>query len=338
MPQSTRRETLSVAVIGGGMAGLTCARTLLAHPEHQFAVQVFDNGREPGGRTATQQRDGYQFDAGAQYFTVHDPRFRRAVDAWRAAGLVAEWNGRLCVLENGIMSASEQKTRYVGVPGMSAVARHLASSCRVLRNTQVTHVHREGEHWRLLADEGTELGCYDVVVVAVPAPQAMAFLGEAPRLATQVAAVKIVGCWAVLLAFAHPLSVPFDGAFVRDSALSWVARNNSKPGRGNAECWVLHGAPEWSEAHIDAAPEGVITWLIDAFRQATTCHIVKPIFAEAYRWRYAVPTTLLQEVCLFDPVLVIGACGDWCAGPRVEGAFVSGLALAEQILAQEGLK
>jgi len=194
MPQSTRRETLSVAVIGGGMAGLTCARTLLAHPEHRFAVQVFDKGREPGGRTATQQRDGYQFDAGAQYFTVHDPRFRRAVDAWRAAGLVAEWNGRLCVLENGTMSASEKKTRYVGVPGMSAVARHLASSCRVLRNTQVTHVHREGEHWRLLADKGTELGCYDVVVVAVPAPQAMAFLGEAPRLATQVAAVKIVGC------------------------------------------------------------------------------------------------------------------------------------------------
>jgi renalase len=144
MPQSTRRETLSVAVIGGGMAGLTCARTLMTHPEHRFAVQVFDNGREPGGRTATQQRGGYQFDAGAQYFTVHDPRFQHAVDAWTAAGLVAEWNGRLCVLENGAISASEKKTRYVGVLGMSAVARHLASSCRVLRKTQVTHIHRKG--------------------------------------------------------------------------------------------------------------------------------------------------------------------------------------------------
>jgi renalase len=37
-------------------------------------------------------------------------------------------------------------------------------------------------------------------------------------------------------------------------------------------------------------------------------------------------------VCLFDPTMNIGACGDWCGGPRVEGALVSGLALAEQIL------
>ena len=148
MPLSTRRETLSVAVIGGGMAGLTCARTLGTHPEHRVAVQVFDTGREPGGRTATQQREGYQFDAGAQYFTVHGPRFRRAVDAWSAAGLVAEWNGRLCVLEHGTMSASEKKTRYVGVPSMSAVARHLgpvpAASCATPTSRTYTEKGRIG--------------------------------------------------------------------------------------------------------------------------------------------------------------------------------------------------
>jgi hypothetical protein len=30
--------------------------------------------------------------------------------------LVAEWTGRVCVLENGTVSAGEQRTRYVGVP------------------------------------------------------------------------------------------------------------------------------------------------------------------------------------------------------------------------------
>jgi hypothetical protein len=333
----THRDTLSVAIIGGGMAGLSCARTLMAHLEPRFAVQVFDSGREPGGRIATQQRQGYQFDTGAQYFTVLDPRFQRAVEAWRADGLLAEWNGRLCVLENGAVSASEKKTRYVGVPAMNAVAQHLASSCRILCETQVTHVHRDGEHWRLIANAGKELGRYDVVALAVPAPQALALLAEAPSLAARVAAVKIAGCWAIVLAFAQPLSIPFDGAFVRGSALSWIARNNSKPGRGDAECWVLHGAPEWSETYSDAPPEQVIAWLIDAFRQATGCHTVKPIFAEAYYWRYALPTTLLAEDCLFDPTLAIGACGDWCAGPRVEGAFLSGLALAERILSSQAV-
>lgn len=135
-----------------------------------------------------------------------------------------------------------------------------------------------------------------------------------------------------MLAFERPLDLPFDGALVQASALSWIARNNSKPGRGAAECWVLHGAPTWSDEHIDAAPEQVIAWLSDAFRRATLSHAVKPIFAAAHHWRYALPTVLLEETCLFDPTLAIGACGDWCAGPRVEGAFLSGVTLADQIL------
>src|SRR4030095_14740211 len=99
---------------------------------------------EPGGRLSTRQVDGYRFDDGAQYFTARDPRFQREVDVWRAQGLAAEWTGRVCVLENGTLSAGEQKARYVGVPEMSAIARHLASPCPVLSETRVVHVHRDG--------------------------------------------------------------------------------------------------------------------------------------------------------------------------------------------------
>jgi predicted NAD/FAD-dependent oxidoreductase len=137
-----------------------------------------------------------------------------------------------------------------------------------------------------------------------------------------------------MLVFAQSLALPLDGASVQASALSWIARNNSKPGRGEAECWVLHGAPAWSDDQIDAAPEQVIAWLSEAFHRATLCPDVKPTFTAAHRWRYALPTVLLEEACLFDATLAIGACGDWCAGPRVEGAFLSGLALADHILSK----
>jgi renalase len=325
----TRHDSLSVAVIGGGIAGLICACTLT---DHRRAVKVFDKGRTPGGRLSTRQLAGYQFDDGAQYFTVRDPRFRREVEAWLAQGLAAEWTGHVCVLENGTVSASEQKPRYVGVPEMSTIARHLARPCHVLSETRVAQVHREGRRWRLLAPAGEDLGAYDVVVVALPAPQALALLAEAPGLAGRAASVKLSGCWAVMLAFGQSLDFPFDGAFVQASALSWIARNTSKPSRGEAECWVLHGAPAWSDAHLDAAPEQVIAWLSDAFRLATLGQDVQPLFAAAHRWRYALPTVVLEEACLFDPTLAMGACGDWCAGPRVEGAFLSGLTLADHIL------
>jgi len=58
-----------------------------------------------------------------------------------------------------------------------------------------------------------------------------------------------------------------------------------------------------------------------------------PSYVVAHRWRYALPTEPLPDRYLFDGDLNIGACGDWCAGPRVEGAFLSGVALAERLLA-----
>merc|ERR1712196_532150 len=36
---------------------------------------------------------------------------------------------------------------------------------------------------------------------------------------------------------------------------------------------------------------------------------------------------------VFDPITRTGACGDWCVSPCVEGAFLSGLQLAEAIAA-----
>jgi predicted NAD/FAD-dependent oxidoreductase len=136
-----------------------------------------------------------------------------------------------------------------------------------------------------------------------------------------------------MLGFSQPLELPFDGAFVHDSALSWVARDSSKPGRHKFDCWVLHGAPGWSEAHGDDDPELVIAQLLDAFHQATAHSAARhPVFALAHRWRYALPALPLPEPCLFDSMLRVGVCGDWCAGPRVEGAWLSGEALAEQIV------
>jgi predicted NAD/FAD-dependent oxidoreductase len=44
---------------------------------------------------------------------------------------------------------------------------------------------------------------------------------------------------------------------------------------------------------------------------------------------------VLDDSCFFDARLAVGACGDWCAGPRLEGAALSGLALADRVLDAE---
>ena len=64
------------AIIGAGMAGIACARTLV---QAGHRVTVFEQADAPGGRTATVNTVFGSFDIGAQYFTVRDPRFARAI-------------------------------------------------------------------------------------------------------------------------------------------------------------------------------------------------------------------------------------------------------------------
>jgi len=69
-----------VAIIGGGLSGLSCATTLIAAG---VDVRVFDKNSFLGGRIGTKslEHDGskFIFDHGAQYFTIRSPEFKELV-------------------------------------------------------------------------------------------------------------------------------------------------------------------------------------------------------------------------------------------------------------------
>ncbi len=324
-------EDRRVAVIGAGISGLVCARGLA---RAGAAVTVFEKSRGVGGRMATRRAtEGLRFDHGAQYFTARDERFAAEVGRWVDAGVAAPWEGRLCTLTSGRVEPKERdKTRYVGVPGMNALCKDLAAGLETRFSTRVGAIKADGSEKRLTSDEGADLGAYDLVVVSTPAPQAADLLGAAPALQEKVRGVPMQGCLAAMLAFDRPLGLEYDGAFVHESGLSWIARNSSKPGRdGDAEAWVVHAGPEWSDKHMELSPEELLPRLTELFWEATGLAPVEPTYATSHRWRYAIPPAPLEDRCLFDAERGIGVCGDWCAGPRVEGAYLSGLALRERV-------
>lgn len=317
-----------VAIIGAGLAGLTLARILV---EMGLSVKLFDKGRTPGGRLSTRRDELGSFDHGAQYFTVRDEGFQRQVDSWREQGIVSEWRGRFGTLGGGSFTLkSEGPVRYVGVPGMSALAQNFASRLDVREGVRVEHVRREAEAWALVSEQGEALGSFHVVVAAVPAPQAVALVAGSPELSARVAGVRMEPCWAVMVSFAAPVPLPVDGAFVHDSPLSWAARDNSKLGRAPGERWVLHASPEFSREHLEESPESVAPLLVDAFLRAAGVE-ARVVKAVAHRWRYATAEPALTEGALFDEKRGLGVCGDWCAGSRVEGAYLSGMALARRV-------
>ncbi len=322
----------SVAIVGGGISGLNAARQLQESGVH---VNVFDRGRGPGGRASTRRIAEHRFDHGAQYFTARDASFRLQVDAWRDEGVVAEWFGRIAVIENRRVTPKESDMRrFVGVPGMSAIAKRLAASVPLRRTTLVDRLDRAGDGWQLHADDGADLGIHDAVVLALAPEQALPFLERSgSTLAELVRPVRSDPCWAVMAVFDGALDVEFDGAFVNSGPLAWIARNSSKPGRPREESWVLHAGPEWSRRHIEERSGAVARGLLKVFFNDTGAAPRAPAVLEAHRWRLSVASNPLSVGALWDDELRLGVCGDWCQRCRIEGAFLSGAAMAGEVLA-----
>ncbi len=323
-----------VAVIGAGISGLITARTL---HDLGFDVTVFEKSRGLGGRTATRRVDpGLSFDHGAQYFTARDPHFLRNVEAWTEQKIVAEWTGRIVTIDGAdVRLKTDQPHRYVGVPGMKAIAHHLGAGLGVRLETRIVRLQRVGKGWQVTDAAGRCNGLFSHVLVSLPAPQAAELLGD-HALAADVRAIPMTPCWAVLAAFDGRVEAAWDGAFVHGSPLVWVARNSSKPGRDcSHDCWVLHASPEWSAAHQDVDRDTVKAKLLSAFTRITAT--LNPIHLDAHRWLFSATPLSVDRLVLYDDETGLVVCGDWLAGGRVEGAFRSGIAAAGCILRQCGI-
>jgi predicted NAD/FAD-dependent oxidoreductase len=325
------RNWATVAVVGAGVSGSMCAHRLA---NKGFDVSVFDKAKGAGGRTATRRTEAYAFDHGAQYFTVEDPQFRGFVDCWLKTGIVAEWSGQLIALRNGVPSSPIAGQRYVGVPGMSSLARDLLSNSTARFGAMVETVRSEAGAWHLALANQSDAGPFDVLVIATPPAQALAMAAGATALAEQARQATMQPCWTEVVALPTHLDVPFDAAFVEGSALSWIARDSCKPGRQAAQdVWVLHASAEWSREHIEHSSDYVSEALFRAFEESLGRSDLQPQHLLTHRWRYAQPVRSQGPRSVYDRSMRIGFCGDWRTEGRVEAAALSGVDLAQRVIA-----
>src|SRR5688500_12168145 len=70
-------DATDVAVIGAGVAGLTCARAL---EESGMSVRLLERSARVGGRVGTDVVDGYRCDRGFQWLNAADSDIRESVD------------------------------------------------------------------------------------------------------------------------------------------------------------------------------------------------------------------------------------------------------------------
>ena len=174
-----------VVIIGAGMSGIACARAL---SDAGLSPLVLDKGRSPGGRMSTRRANGFEFDHGAQFFTARGRAFRTAVDQGLQSESVAIWDA----------PATAGDPRYVGLPGMSGIVKHLAQGLEIRTQVEVSAITKTGSAWRLACTDGSEIPA-DIVVCTAPSPQAQNLIGAAHPFATVLKDVEMAPCWACLL-------------------------------------------------------------------------------------------------------------------------------------------
>lgn len=346
--RSTTPTPRRFAIVGAGMSGVACARTLV-QAGHQ--VVVFESAALPGGRMATVASPHGSFDAGAQYFTVRDARFEQALAT--VPGRCRPWSAttvRVLDAEGRVAAAAPapREAHWVAQPGMQSLvetwAEPLSQAGQLHTQVRVERIERDRLNptaWQLhglRADGSQEVHAgFDTVLLALPAPQAQALLNGNAHAAKGLAAladVQIAPCWTLMLTFPQAsrpglttLGPQWNAARSTHHRIAWLARESSKPGRGQIERWTVQASPAWSQEHLEDSPQRVEAKLQRAFSEVTGIRAT-PGWSQVLRWQHAQTTRPLGRSHLWDASTGLGVCGDWCLGHRVEDAFVSGLELA----------
>lgn len=318
---------MTIAILGAGIAGLAAARELRAKG---YAAKIFDKSRGVGGRMSTRYARDWEFDHGAQFFTVQDADFQAEVDAAILAGVAAPWPARALYLKKGALSADTGRDRYVGTPRMNSLPKYWAQGLDIEVGRRIRRVAR-AESWTLEFEDGTSETGFDAVISTLPPAQAQFVL---PQGFTQMPVVKcseMHACFCLMVGLSEPIDTGWDTLRVKDLPIDWLAMNHAKPGRGkDVGTLVVHSAPDWSDIHAEADREWVQNTMLQAASALIGLPLDKAPHIALHRWLYASNKSSPDVSCLIGDGIV--AAGDWCLGGRVQGAWLSGRAAAKAII------
>lgn len=311
---------MRIVVVGAGLSGLMAANELV---RTGHSVVVFDKGRGVGGRLATRRIDDATLDHGAQFFTVRSDEFASHVQSWLAEGIVHEW----C---RGF-SDVDGHPRYVGTKGMSFVAKHLARGIDVQLNALVFSLTQRGDLFDVTLDDGSVHEC-DAVILTAPIPQSFSLMFSAgldiPAELRSIDYDRTLGLLAVLDGPAHNIAFP-GGMQFPDDVFSFIGDNTAK-GVSAVPAVTFHANPAWSLAHFDDDLDTIHALLKEA--ASPWLGATKILNSQPKKWRFATPQSTWPEPywCTNDGRIVLA--GDAFAGPKMEGAALSGLAAARSLI------
>jgi predicted NAD/FAD-dependent oxidoreductase len=213
---------------------------------------------------------------------------------------------------------------------MNSLAKDVAAGLDCRPNHLVFTLRRQEEGWEVVIDDGSALGV-DAVVLTAPVAQSSALLAqsaiEVPDELFRSEYHRTIGLLTVL---DRPSAVPDPGGVQLDPAdphapFGFVGDNQAK-GVSPVPAVTFHATQPWSLEHWDDDPDMLRSALLE--RAAPYLGDANVVEAQVKKWRFAGPREPWPDACWVDDEHRVVLAGDLFAGPKVEGAFNSGVAAA----------
>jgi renalase len=340
-----------VIVVGAGIAGLSLAREIRSRG---LAPLVLERARGVGGRCATRRIDGQPVDHGIAFLHGRTARFLEALDAVGDASAIPDWprvrEGTGVPCQPEAFGGGGWRTAFAG--GVSGFAKHLARGLDVRLETHVDALvpttepgSPAGRRWEVRLKSGTGFQAR-ALALTMPAPAVHELLRQMVPGVQAVTAllpvlelVQVLPCLTVIARYPAQAPAPvWEISLPRSSvAVHTILHDSSKRAPGSPLMLVIQARPGFSRMHLDDPME---SWSRTMLEEAAALHgewIARPELTQTHIWRkarVAVGSELAGPLAVrLEGGAVLGVAGDgFHAAGGVEGAYLSGVALAERFL------
>ena len=319
------KKSGSVAIIGAGLSGLSCAQALQAAG---VGVRVFESAGDIGGRCATQLWQGHLVDIGVQYFTAQSGEFKKEL-----LTRLRQFRPIVSPIFDSNQHAIPNTCgpRFYVLQGNSYFAHVLSHGLRIQVKTAVESVTFQGTTVKCLGEP------YRAVVSSLPGPQTAKIFGlktlPAEYNSCLVAILEYAGtnpgqtreCYGRILAD-------------RGGALQASYCENNKVGRivGTKTVFVLEATPRYSLEHADAPAEKYLPELVREHEEIWGIPAGQLTASYGHLWKYARPKAGTQIDAAMPPGAFL--CGDSRTEATVENVWLDGQKAAQEVLAYLGKK
>jgi renalase len=309
----------SVAVIGAGISGLSCAQAL-----HQAGIEahLFERAGRVGGRCATRLWQGHLVDYGVQYFTAADIEFKREL----MTGL-----RQLRPILPPILDDKKNPVPSPGGPrfyvlqGNNYFAQFLARGLDVHLEAGVETVSFHKNDIECLGKR------YPAVVSSLPAPQTARLFGLPHGTA------EYTSCLGALLEYGMKTEESDEcyGRLLTETNSPLMASycENYKLSRiiGHKTVFVVQGSPTFSQSQAGVPSEEYVAELARANEELWEIPTEKRTAGFGYRWPFSHPEETTRRAVDLPPGAFI--CGDSRSGSTVEEVWLDGRRTAKDVLA-----